>query len=76
MSPPATGFTAEAMGGDRVRLVARARAGEDVLLTELDGRFWTAEVTASFTGRVVGLFATEGTVTFTRFRAEGTDAAP
>ena len=48
--------------------------GEDVLLTELDGRFWTAEVTASFTGRVVGLFATEGTVTFTRFHAEGSDA--
>ena len=46
-----------------------------MLLTELDGRFWTAEVTASFTGRVVGLFATEGTVTFTRFRAEGSDAA-
>ena len=64
----------EAMGGDRVRLVARAD-GEDVLLTELDGRFWTAEVTASFTGRVVGLFATEGTTTFTRFHAEGTDAA-
>ena len=64
---------AEALGGDRVRLVARA-GGEDVVLTELDGRFWTAEVTASFTGRVVGLFATEGTLTFTRFRAEGTDA--
>ena len=74
MAPPAVGFSAEALGGDRVRLVASA-GGEDVLLTELDGRFWTAEVTASFTGRVVGLFATEGTVTFTRFRAEGTDAA-
>ena len=76
MAPPAVGFSAEALGGDRVRLVARAGhgGGEDVLLAELDGRFWTAEVTASFTGRVVGLFATEGTVTFTRFRAEGTDA--
>ena len=47
--PPATGFDAEAMGGDRIRLVA-GTGGEDVLLTELDGRFWTAEVTASFTG--------------------------
>ena len=63
------------MGGDRIRLVASPRrGGEDVLLTELDGRFWTAEVTASFTGRVVGLFATEGTVTFARFHAEGSDA--
>ena len=72
-APAAPGFTAEAMGGDRVRLVARAH-DEDVLLAELDGRFWTAEVTASFTGRVVGLFATEGTVTFGRFHAEGSDA--
>ena len=78
MSPAAPGFNAEAMGGDRIRLVASPRDGdgEDVLLTELDGRFWTAEVTASFTGRVVGLFATEGTVAFTRFRAEGSDAQP
>ena len=76
MSPAAPGFNAESMGGDRIRLVASPRdgGGEDVLLTELDGRFWTAEVTASFTGRVVGLFATEGTVTFARFHAEGSDA--
>ena len=76
MSPAAPGFNAEAMGGDRIRLVAGpvGGGGEDVLLTELDGRFWTAEVTASFTGRVVGLFATMGTVTFTRFHAEGSDA--
>jgi xylan 1,4-beta-xylosidase len=73
MAPPATGFSAEALGGDRVRLVARAN-GEDVLLTVLDGRFWTAEVAASFTGRVIGLFATEGTMTFTRLHAEGSDA--
>ncbi len=78
MSPAASGFNAESMGGDRIRLVASPRdgSGDDVLLTELDGRFWTAEVTASFTGRVVGLFATEGTVAFTRFRAEGSDAQP
>ena len=44
------------------------------MLTELDGRFWTAETTASFTGRVVGIFATEGTVTFSGFHAEGSDA--
>jgi xylan 1,4-beta-xylosidase len=76
MSPAAPGFNAEAMGGDRIRLVAGPRDGDgdDVLLTELDGRFWTAEVTASFTGRVVGLFATQGTVTFTGFHAEGSDA--
>ena len=73
MTPPPAGFSTEALGADRVRLIASA-GEEAVVLTELDGRFWTAETTASFTGRVVGLFATAGTVTFTRFRAEGTDA--
>jgi len=75
MTPPAVGYSAEAMGGDRIRLVASA-GGDEIVLAELDGRFWTAETTASFTGRVVGLFATEGTTTFTRFRAEGSDAQP
>jgi beta-xylosidase len=60
---PPTGFSSEAMGGDRVRLVAAA-GGVEVLLTELDGRFWTAETAASFTGRVAGVFASAGTVTF------------
>jgi xylan 1,4-beta-xylosidase len=63
------------MGGDRIRLVASA-GGVDVVLTVLDGRFWTAETTASFTGRVVGLYATDGTMTFTSFRSEGSDAQP
>lgn len=73
MSRPPVGFASEAMGGDRVRLVASAD-GADVVLTELDGRYWTAETTVSFTGRVVGLYATHGTVGFTGFRSEGSDA--
>ena len=36
-------------------------------LAELDGRYWTYETAKSFTGRVVGMFADEGTVTFGRF---------
>jgi xylan 1,4-beta-xylosidase len=70
--PPARGFTVEAMGGDRIRLVAAA-GGEEVLLTELDGRFWTAETCASFTGRVVGLYATDGTATFADYRYRGSE---
>ncbi len=62
MTPPPTGFQSEALGGDRIRLVA-AGGGEEVLLAELDGRYWTAETAASFTGRVLGLYAVEGTVT-------------
>jgi xylan 1,4-beta-xylosidase len=73
MTPPPGGFSAASMGGDRIRLVARA-AGDDVLLTELDGRFWTAETCASFTGRVLGLYATEGNVRFAEYRYCGSES--
>ena len=73
-APPAPGFTPEAMGGDRIRLSAAA-GGEKVLLTELDGRFWTSESCASFTGRVIGLYAADGTVGFTGYRYRGTESA-
>ncbi|PTT69968.1 glycoside hydrolase family 43 protein [Arthrobacter sp. HMWF013] len=45
--------------------------GTPVTLTELDGRYLSAETAASFTGRVSGVFASTGTVTFDRFRSEG-----
>ena len=70
MVPPAPGFNPEAMGGDRIRLYAGG-----TLLAELDGRYWTAETCASFTGRVVGLYASEGTVTFADYRYSGTEGA-
>ena len=44
------------MGGDRIRLLGRAAT----LVAELDGRYWTAETCASFTGRVIGLYASAG----------------
>jgi beta-xylosidase len=69
MSPPPGGFTPEAGGGDRIRLLA---AGE--LVTELDGRYWTAETCGSFTGRVIGLYASEGTVSFGAWTYRGSDA--
>jgi xylan 1,4-beta-xylosidase len=70
MSPaPPAGVSATVMGGDRIRLLA---AG--TLIAELDGRYWTAETCTSFTGRVIGLYASAGTVTFARFRYRGTGA--
>jgi xylan 1,4-beta-xylosidase len=69
--PPALGFNSEAMGGDRIRLFAGGG-----LLAELDGRYWAAETCASFTGRVVGLYADQGTVTFADFRYRGADGQP
>ena len=44
----------------------------DTLVAELDGRYWTAEICA-FTGRVIGLYASEGTVRFANFRHRGTE---
>jgi beta-xylosidase len=69
---PGAGFSPDAMGGDRIRLIAAA-GGTEVELTELDGRYWTAETAASFTGRVVGPFATDGVVAFEVFRYRGDD---
>jgi xylan 1,4-beta-xylosidase len=69
MTPPPAGFNSAAMGGDRIRLLA---AG--TLVTELDGRYWTAETCASFTSRVIGLYASQGTVRFADFRYRGTDS--
>jgi len=71
MAPAEPGFTPAAMGGDRIRLLAGG-----TLLTELDGRYWTAETCASFTGRVIGLYAREGTVTFTDYRYRGAEGSP
>jgi xylan 1,4-beta-xylosidase len=72
MAPPPTGFSPDAMGGDRIRLLVVA-GQDEVLLAELDGRDWTAETTASFTGRVIGLYASEGVVTFADYSYSGTD---
>ena len=69
LSPPPSGSTPAALGGDRIRLYAGGTQ-----LAELDGRYWTAETCASFTGRVIGLYASAGTVSFAGFRYRGTDA--
>ena len=72
---PPSGFVPAAAGGGTVRLVATG-GGREVVLAEFDGRYWSFEVAKSFTGRVVGLYATDGTVTFSDLRYTGTDAVP
>jgi xylan 1,4-beta-xylosidase len=44
-----------------------------VELAALDGRYISAETAAAFTGRVMGLYAREGAVTFDAVRYEGRD---
>ena len=63
MTPRPSGFAAGAVGGDVIRLFAGA-GGHEVPLTELDGRYWCYETAKSFTGRVIGMYAGEGTVAF------------
>jgi xylan 1,4-beta-xylosidase len=67
-SSQAEGHDAWAAGGDVIRLSARADAEAETQLAELDGRFWSIEIAAPFTGRVAGLFAERGTVHFADFR--------
>lgn len=70
---PYMSMTLQGMGGERIRLIAAAVGSADVVVAELDGRYWSAETTGAFTGRVAGLCATEGTVRFADVTYRGTD---
>ncbi len=70
--PAAAGFNSEGMTSDFVHL--RARSGEqEVTLARVDGRYLSAETAASFTGRVIGIFATSGAPEFSWFRYRGSE---
>ncbi|KUO18124.1 glycoside hydrolase family 43 protein [Streptomyces dysideae] len=57
--------------GDRIRLSVVDSDGVESQLVELDGRMWSVELAAPFTGRVIGMFAEAGTVHFADFRYHG-----
>ncbi|WP_238598429.1 hypothetical protein [Saccharothrix sp. ALI-22-I] len=63
-TPPADDTTA--LTGPDV-LAFSLDADEPVLLAELDGRYLSTEVAAGFTGRVIGMYVTEGTASFDWF---------
>jgi hypothetical protein len=63
---------AEMMTSDFVSFIARS-SGEETLLARVDGRYLTAETAASFTGRVIGVFAVTGSVTFDGLRYTGSE---
>lgn len=58
------------IGGERIGLVVW-RDGVEVELADLDGRYWSYEVAQAFAGRVVGMFASSGTVRFSDIEYEG-----
>ncbi|MHC6591292.1 glycoside hydrolase family 43 protein [Arthrobacter sp. C152] len=76
-TPPPRDFSAGAVGGDRIRLLAKAAGqdadGGDVLLAELDGRHWAFETAQAFTGRAFGVFAVDGEVLIRQLTYRGTD---
>ncbi|MGD0558891.1 MAG: hypothetical protein ABSA93_28435, partial [Streptosporangiaceae bacterium] len=47
--------------------------GTFTALAELDGRYLSTEVAGGFTGRVIGMYATIGTVRFDWFDYEALD---
>jgi beta-xylosidase len=61
-----------AHGPDVLRLGIEEQ-GELMAITELDGRYLSTEVAGGFTGRVIGMYAAEGTVAFDWFEYEGAD---
>ncbi|ACL38429.1 glycoside hydrolase family 43 [Pseudarthrobacter chlorophenolicus A6] len=76
-SPPPSDFSAGAVGGDRIRLTARAAgtgvSSDEVLLAELDGRHWAFETAKAFTGRAFGVYAVDGEVLVRRVSYRGDD---
>ncbi|MET8211630.1 family 43 glycosylhydrolase [Streptomyces sp. NPDC005373] len=69
--PPAPGRAAWLPNGDRILLSAVDGTGTEHEVAELDGRYWSVENAPTFTGRVVGVFAEQGTVHITEFRYRG-----
>ncbi|MFE1357518.1 MULTISPECIES: glycoside hydrolase family 43 protein [Streptomyces] len=57
-------------GPDVVRLGVEEPDGVFTVLAELDGRYLSTEVAGGFTGRVIGMYAAEGTVRFDWFALE------
>lgn len=72
--PDVSGFAAAAATSDLVGLGYQAADGAVVLLAEVDGRSLSAETAASFTGRVVGVYARHGSVAVDHLDYHGDDS--
>lgn len=65
--PAENKFSIDGQSCDFIRLGFIDNNGNKEQVAEFDGRFLSAEVACSFTGRVVGTYCTEGEVTVTRY---------
>jgi xylan 1,4-beta-xylosidase len=72
--PPSGTSLLDMLTNDIVVLsVSGGGADERVELARVDGRYLSQETAASFTGRVLGLYAVNGSVSFSKFRYRGVD---
>lgn len=65
-------FAPESPTADRIRLSVDS-ADKSRVIAEIDGRHWTSEVLESFTGRVTGMYADQGSVVFSSWAYVGDD---
>ena len=61
-------------GPDVLQLGVEGPDGAFDMLAQIDGRYLSTEVAGGFTGRVIGMYAAEGTVAFDWFEYAGSDA--
>jgi hypothetical protein len=74
VEPPTGNGMLDLLTSDIVVLgVSDADGNGRVDLARVDGRYLSQETAASFTGRVIGLYAVHGSVTFHRYRYVGWD---
>jgi beta-xylosidase len=64
--PEGTDFPAQ-QTSDIVRLGFIDANGNEVIVASYDGRYLSAEVTCSFTGRVIGVYSIDGSLELTRY---------
>lgn len=72
-APPA-GFGISAQTSDLIDLGWISQVGEFQLVSTFDGRYLSAEVTCSFTGRVAGCYSTKGSTTLRAYSETGLQA--
>jgi xylan 1,4-beta-xylosidase len=71
--PPSGPQLLDMLTSDIVVLSVAAAGSDRREMARLDGRYLSQETAASFTGRVLGLYAVRGEVTFSDFRYDGVE---
>lgn len=67
LAPGGQGFNLDAQTSDFIRLGYLDINGDKQQVAEFDGRYLSAEVTCSFTGRVIGVYALDSSVLVKRY---------